>query len=204
MSKTVKKQIITTAYDLFSQYGIKRVSMDDIARNTGMSKRTLYDHFSDKEELLLQGLIQLYDWLHTTIDKIEMGTHSALDKMLLFYDEMMKCPRWYNAQFYEDLKRYPNVQEVMEIEKKRFSEKCSSFFAQGVEEGEFQPEVNFEIVSLLAKEQVTMLKPSREFSNHSIKEVYNTILLTFLRGICTEKGRNKLERYAMKQAYFKQ
>ena len=204
MSETTKKHIITTAYDLFSQYGIKGVSMDDIARNAGISKRTLYSHFSDKEELLLQGFILLYGQIIARLDQITSEAHSALDTILLFHEEIMKCPRWYNPRFYEDLKRYPNTLEVVEVEKKRFSEKCRLYFEQGVKEGDFQPEVNFEIVSLLAKERITMKKPSKVFSNHSTKEVYDTILLTFLKGICTEEGRAKLERYAIKQANINQ
>ncbi|MDR1913421.1 MAG: TetR/AcrR family transcriptional regulator, partial [Clostridiales bacterium] len=45
-----------TAFDLFSQYGIKSVSMDDIARNAAISKRTLYEFFGDKETLLVEGI----------------------------------------------------------------------------------------------------------------------------------------------------
>lgn len=48
-----KEQVMTTALDLFSQYGIKSVSMDDIARNIGISKRTIYEFFEDKETLSL-------------------------------------------------------------------------------------------------------------------------------------------------------
>ena len=52
-----KEQVMTTALDMFSQYGIKSVSMDDIARNTGISKRTIYEFFEDKETLLQEGMI---------------------------------------------------------------------------------------------------------------------------------------------------
>ena len=45
----IKEQIINTAFDLFSQYGIKSVSMDDVAKAAGISKRTLYESFEDKE-----------------------------------------------------------------------------------------------------------------------------------------------------------
>ena len=47
---------MTTALDLFSQYGIKSVSMDDIARNIGISKRTIYEFFEDKETLLQEAI----------------------------------------------------------------------------------------------------------------------------------------------------
>ena len=49
----IKEQIINTAFDLFSQYGIKSVSMDDVAKAAGISKRTLYESFEDKETLLI-------------------------------------------------------------------------------------------------------------------------------------------------------
>ena len=52
----IKEQIINTAFDLFSQYGIKSVSMDDVAKAAGISKRTLYESFGDKETLLIEGI----------------------------------------------------------------------------------------------------------------------------------------------------
>ena len=52
----IKEQIINTAFDLFSQYGIKSVSMDDVAKAAGISKRTLYESFEDKETLLIEGI----------------------------------------------------------------------------------------------------------------------------------------------------
>jgi len=84
-----------------------------------------------------------------------------------------------------------------ESEKEHFTNSCTRLFDRGVKEGVFQQEVNFEIVGLLAKEQLKMLHPSKTFSKHSNTEVYNTMLLTFLRGICTEKGREILDRWVI-------
>lgn len=50
----IKEQIMLTAFDLFSEHGIKNVSMDDIAHNASISKRTLYELFEDKETLLTE------------------------------------------------------------------------------------------------------------------------------------------------------
>ena len=69
---------------------------------------------------------------------------------------------------------------------------------KGAKEGVFQPNINFEIVALLAKEQAKMIRPSKALSNHSVSEVFNTILYTFLRGISTEKGIAILDRYLLK------
>lgn len=190
-----------TALDQFSQYGIKSVSMDDIARSMSISKRTIYEIFEDKETLLVQGMEFNYNQLSLTLEKLEKGPYTVLEVILFFFEERLKNPRWYSTKFYEDLKRYPRALQRMEQNKSDFSKKCMQLFTRGVKEGVFQSGINFEIVALLAKEQAKMLMPSKAFSNHSYTEVFNTILLTFLKGICTEKGRAILGRFTLKQSY---
>ncbi len=191
----IKEQIISTALDLFSQYGIKSVSMDDIARNMSISKRTLYSFFPDKETLLIEGLDFSHSRLRVYLNEIEKGDYTAIDIIILFYEEIMKRPRWYSKKFFEDLKKYPKAMEKKEIEKNVLSERCIGLFDRGIKEGVFQKGINFEIVALLAKEQLKMLQPSKSFSKHSNTDVYNTVLITFLRGISTDKGRDILERW---------
>ena len=143
-----KEQVMTTALDMFSQYGIKSVSMDDIARNTGISKRTIYEFFEDKETLLQEAIKYHNNTMRKILSELEKGPFTALDVFVLFYEEFMKHPRWYIKRYYDDLKRYPKA-----------------------------------------------------FVNHSVTEVFQTVLFTFLRGICTEKGMVILERYALKHSY---
>ncbi len=190
-----KEQIIKMAFDLFSQYGIKSVSMDDIARNMSISKRTLYGFFDDKETLLIEGMDYINDKMTRFLNQLEKEDHTAIDIILLFYEEIMRRPRWYDRKFYEDLKKYPKALERKESEKSTFTEVCARLFNRGVKEDVFQKDVNFEIVTLLTKEQLKMIHPSKTFSKHSNAEVYNTVLITFLRGICTDKGRNILDRW---------
>lgn len=178
-----KEQVMTTALDMFSQYGIKSVSMDDIARNTGISKRTIYEFFEDKES------------------ELEKGPFTALDVFVLFYEEFMKHPRWYIKRYYDDLKRYPKAVEQAEKDKADFTTRCIKLLNRGGKEGVFQKDLNIEILALLAKEQLKMIQPSKAFVNHSVTEVFQTVLFTFLRGICTEKGMVILERYALKHSY---
>jgi len=189
------------AFDLFSQYGIKKVSMDDIARSLSISKRTLYEFFEDKETLLVQGILHNSQRVKENLEELKNGPYTALDVILLFYMDLMKRPRWYNKQYYEDLKRYPDALKTNEDIKGDFVNQSKELFDRGVQEGIFRPEVNIEIMALLAKEQLKMLQPSKSFCNHSNMEVYNTVLFTFLRGICTEKGEAILRRYAVKLSY---
>ncbi|RHJ95278.1 TetR/AcrR family transcriptional regulator [Parabacteroides bouchesdurhonensis] len=197
----LKDQILITAFDLFSQYGVKSVSMDDIAHKMGISKRTIYESFKDKEMLLVEGIIINNNRLKLFLEQLEKEPYTVLDVILLFYEELLKSPRWYSKRFYEDLKKYPRALKLTEINKEAISKKCLSLFERGTKEGVFLSNINYGIVALLAKEQAKMLRPSRIFEKYSITEVYSTILLTFLRGISTEKGRIILNRFALKQAY---
>ena len=192
----IKEQIMLTAFDLFSEHGIKNVSMDDIAHNASISKRTLYELFEDKETLLTECINLSYTKMRLSMKRLESEPITALEVALLFYEELMRRPRWFNRKFYDDLKRYPKALQKTEEEKSRFLKKCIKLLSRGAKEGVFQPNINFEIVALLAKEQAKMIRPSKALSNHSVSEVFNTILYTFLRGISTEKGIAILDRYS--------
>lgn len=82
----IKEQIINTAFDLFSQYGIKSVSMDDVAKAAGISKRTLYESFEDKETLLIEGIDHNSESLGQYLTGLEKEPFNALEVILLFYD----------------------------------------------------------------------------------------------------------------------
>ena len=196
-----KEQVMTTALDMFSQYGIKSVSMDDIARNTGISKRTIYEFFEDKETLLQEAIKYHNNTMRKILSELEKGPFTALDVFVLFYEEFMKHPRWYIKRYYDDLKRYPKAVEQAEKDKADFTTRCIKLLNRGGKEGVFQKDLNIEILALLAKEQLKMIQPSKAFVNHSVTEVFQTVLFTFLRGISTEKGMVILERYALKHSY---
>ena len=198
----IKEQVILMAYDLFSQYGIKSVSMDDIVRNMGISKRTLYGFFPDKETLLVEGIDYINSKHEKLIAELERGPYTVVDVILLFFEELMERPRWFSKKFYEDLIKFPKAIERKEMHKEKFEVVFTRLFNRGVKEGVFQGDVNFEIVVLLAKEQLKMKHPSKNFCKHSNTDVYTTVLVAFLRGICTDKGRLILDHWVKtKQLY---
>lgn len=198
----VRNQIMSTALDLFSQYGIKKVSMNDIARNMSISKRTLYQHFEDKETLLADGLEYRDKQLKDLWNELENGPYTVLDTILLFSREVMKQPKWYTRKFYDELKLFPKVAEQRRIQNKQFENKAMEMLKRGVKEGVFEENINFGIVVRLAQLHLKMHYPTPSFSDYSNVEVYETILFAFLRGICTEKGRKILDRrFVSKQVY---
>lgn len=191
--RIVKTRIIQSAFELFAQYGIKSISMDAIAHSTGMSKRTIYGYFIDKEELITEGIDFYCSKTKKLCSVLNKSHNSVLNIVLSFYSMAIKNPQYYSKKFSIDLQKYPLAQKKLEDEKKIFSNECLNLFHRGVKEGVFRKDINFGILVLLLKEQIIMQHLSKEFSIYSYKEVYNTILFTFLRGICTAKGLDILE-----------
>lgn len=115
---SLKDHITTVAINLFSRNGIKRVSMDDVARRANVSKRTLYDFFRDKESLLIEVLDKMREPFSEQIGLLEKRTDTALETILLFNEKLMENPIWLCDDFIEDIKRYPKAFQTL-LEGKR-------------------------------------------------------------------------------------
>lgn len=197
----LKEHILRIALKLFSQNGIKKVSMNDIAQQANVSKRTLYDFFENKESLLIRMLESSYYQFNSYLTELEKRNYTSLEIFLLFNDKLMANPTWFSQTFYDDIHLYPKAYAFLMENKNKFLDKSVYLLSRGVEEGVFQPEINYDMLALLVREQMTMPPPAHIFKKYSHIEVHNTFSLIFIRGICTQKGRGILERYYMKRYY---
>ena len=134
----LRERILATAMNEFYTKGIKAVKMDDIAKRLSISKRTLYEIYQNKEELLLEGM---------KASEAEFDAHI-------------------NA---------------------------SLFIKKGIQEGFFRADINYSIVTQIARESVHYAMMNQLYKEHSIQEVFSNIILLFIRGICTLKGLQRLE-----------
>lgn len=189
----VKERIVLAAFEAFSRYGIKSISMDYLARTIGISKRTIYDYFCDKEELLTEGVNYYSLRRQAILQQIYREALSVPEVIYAFYTKIMEKPKWFSQKFYDDLHKFPKAMKRLEEEKNALSAECLDLFRRGVADGDFRKEINYEIVALIVKEQPGMLQPSNLFASFSPVEVCDTILFVYLRGCCTDAGRAKLD-----------
>lgn len=201
----LKNHITTTALKLFSLNGIKKVSMNDVAQNAGVSKRTLYDFFENKEALLLEVLVVRNDYFEDYYQKlISEGDYNALEILILYNEKMMEKPVWFSQAFYDDIRRYPVAYEYMVRTKNKGLTEMIALLKKGVEEGVFLEEVNFDIIAFVAREHMATPPPPMErFTKYTYIEVNETFFWVFMRGISTDEGRKTLEQYALKRQYRK-
>ena len=196
---SLKEHIATTAIQLFARNGIKRVSMDDVARKANVSKRTLYDFYRDKEDLLLDALRSLMMPVSEEIERLSGRSETALDTILLFNEKMMENPKWLCEDFFEDVKRYPQVFRLLSEGKTFFVAKLIDLLKRGKKEAVFMSDIDYDIISLLAQKQFSKSEPSGLSTKYAPEEVHNTLFFIFLRGICTDSGRNVIEKYLIKK-----
>lgn len=191
----LKERIIATATEAFTSNGIKSITMDDIANRLGISKRTLYEVFADKESLLKDCILKVQAERDRYLQGVYEQSHNVLEVILAVFQKSIEIFHSTNKRFFDDMKKYPKVYEMMKSSRDSDSEKTMSFFKSGVEQGIFRADINFAIVNLLVREQFDLLLNTEICKEYPFIEVYESIMFTYIRGIATEKGARVLEEF---------
>lgn len=189
----LRERIILAAVELFTTNGIKSITMDEIAASLGISKRTLYEVFPDKETLLEECILKSQKDGDIFVKGVIETSSNVLEVLLRCYQWSIERFHATNKKFFEDIKKYPKAYHLMKNNRNRSSEDTVNFFKEGVKQGIFRDDVNFAIINLLVRDQLDLLMNSDICNEYSFLEVYESIMFTFLRGISTEKGARVLE-----------
>jgi AcrR family transcriptional regulator len=194
----VRERIIKDAGKLFFREGIKRVTMDDVAHELGISKRTIYENFKDKNDLLeatLQASIDSQNALIGEMMDTAGNTFEVLVGILKYGHESINRV---SAVYFTDLQRfYPKIySSVFNKGWKVRIQNLKKLLERGKQEGMFRPEINTTLVSKVFSEQLAMLHNTDVFPHDEFprKEMFETVFLNFIRGISTRKGVDLLEK----------
>lgn len=189
-------RILKEAGILFSKYGIRSVTMDSIANQLGVSKRTLYETFKDKDDLVMQ-TIQEGSKHHKKLCKDIIDTSNnvidAIFKIFALNDETFGKM---NPLFFEDLKKYHSqifykIQSKGDIRDYKLTE---SLLEKGATEGVFNKKFDFKIINLFVHKLVDILH-GKDFEEYSKSEIGKSVIIPYLLGISTLKGRELIEKY---------
>lgn len=189
----LRERIILAAVELFTTNGIKSITMDEIAASLGISKRTLYEVFPDKETLLEECILKSQKDGDIFVKGVIETSGNVLEVLLRCYQWSIERFHATNKKFFEDIKKYPKAYQLMKNNRNWSSEDTVNIFKEGVKQGIFRDDVNFAIINLLVRDQLDLLMNSDICNEYSFLEVYESIMFTFLRGISTEKGARVLE-----------
>lgn len=195
--KSLKGRILEAAMKAFAQRGVKAVKMDDIAQMLSISKRTLYEIYKDKEELLYQGVVQYDQNNRQYLAAFVEQASSVMDIIIEFYQRRVVSVGTVNPLFYEDIHKYPKVVDYLNKEREHAYDQFLGFLQRGVREGYFREDVDYELVTQLFNAINTYVMNQHLLSCYPIQQVFANMLLIPLRGFCTKKGLQVIENSAL-------
>jgi AcrR family transcriptional regulator len=195
--KSLKGRILEAAMKAFAQRGVKAVKMDDIAQMLSISKRTLYEIYKDKEELLYQGVVQYDHNNRQYLAAFVEQASSVMDIIIEFYQRRVVSVGTVNPLFYEEIQKYPKVVEYLNKEREHAYDQFLGFLQRGVREGYFREDVDYELVTQLFNAINTYVMNQHLLSCYPIQQVFANMLLIPLRGFCTKKGLQVIENSAL-------
>ena len=184
----VKEHIVLAASKAFTQKGVKTVRMDDIAGGLSISKRTLYELFHDKEDLLLDVMKLHREEMQKYMTRVASEAENVLEVLLKFFQRSARNFQNTNRKFFEDIGKYPKVVRYIAESRKANLDSAMEFYRKGVEQGIFRKDVNYEIVRAMVSEQMGLLLHSEIGKSYSPGEIYETVVFMHMRGISMEKG----------------
>lgn len=186
--KGLRDKIITTAMEAFAQKGIRQVKMDDVAKELGISKRTLYEIFDKKEDLLYEGVKFYLGDRRTQMEVKAQECKNVMEIILQAYKLKVEEFRQTNPCFYTDLVKYPKVARYLAQQNQQMLTNMTKFIERGIEEGYFRKEVNPELVARLFDALGKYVMEQQLYCLYTIEDIFTNLVFVTIRGICTEKG----------------
>lgn len=191
---SLREHIIERAMQDFSKNGIRAVKMDTLAKELGISKRTMYEIFEDKESLLFEG-IKVYgdrkrEYLHSYAEE----GHDVIDIIMEAYHMKVEEVRAVNPDFYLDLMKYPRLAQYMKEAQQKSRLGFLAFMKRGVDDGYFRPDVNYELVPHIFDALGHYILTNSLVQQYSVEELFSNCFLIALRGFCTDKGLHTIDK----------
>ena len=198
----MKEKIIAKSEGLFLTLGFKNVTMDDIASAMGISKKTIYTHFSNKTELVGTVTFSILEHIYKAIEQINKSAINPIEELYeikLFLLNYLKNER--GSAHYQLKKYYPKIFEELEI--KKFEKMHSSVersLKKGVELQLFRGNIDVAFISRVYFVGMSGIRDTTVFSEDQFNKNYllESYLEYHLRAIVTEKGLNILNKHIKK------
>ncbi len=199
------EKILIVSGELFSQYGFKTITMDDIARRAGISKKTLYLHFANKEEVVNESVIWYKNNTTASCAQALEDADNAVDamvKILAFFDTMNK--RINPMALFEMQRYYPVAYKTFrDLLQDRDVSMMRENILQGIKEGLYRENINADILARLRMEtSLLIFQPNLMVNDrNTLMDVAMEIGEHFMYGIMTPKGEQLYITY--KEKYLK-
>lgn len=197
-----RQRIVEEAAVMFRTYGIRAVTMDMLANQMGISKRTIYEVFSDKDELLLGVLKWMTQKQSEVMKKIFSESENVIEAIFKMLDIMNDHFRNMSPAFQMDIKRY-HLEAVKKLQEKNelpYINNNSEILKRGIKEGVFRKDIDIDITNKCLLEVARISNDKNLFppQDYFDKDVIRNFYINYLRGISTPKGLELINHYEKK------
>lgn len=194
-----KEKILKGAENLFIKYGIRSISMDDIARHLSVSKKTLYQHFVDKDELVTMVTEAHMSSNKKRYESIRDQSENSIDELYKIGQMVRRHIEEQNPSLLFDIQKFhPKAWDVwIDYKDNYIKSSVVRNIEQGKKDGHIRPEVNAEIFALIRLATIQICCDDQVFPQEkfSAAEVQSQVFEHFVYGLCTEKGKKLYQKY---------
>lgn len=197
--KSQKEQIIQRISELFLIYGLRSTSMDDIANHLRISKKTLYQHFKNKDDVVEQVMLAR---LHDQKIRLELQEEDRQNPIAIIDSTkrfiIARLNSLHPSNDFDMKKYHPEVYaRIKDTEEKLKGEFLTTLLDQGIKQGYFRRDIDRDLQIYLLNTPLRYLSDPEMSANmqYPISDVVCTILDNFIRAISTEKGLQEIKKY---------
>jgi AcrR family transcriptional regulator len=195
-SKTL--HIIEQVRRLYQRYGVKSVTMDDVAKHLYISKKTLYQHFTDKEDLVRNIVLLDYNNRNKFFLELNKKELNAIEELFEVYRMINSIFRDFNASMEYDIhKYYPDLySKVKDIRRKQMYHAMYNNMNKGKREGLYRKELNSKIIARLHVFKVENMFDNDIFTMEELAsfKIFNEVFVYHMQGIMSADGRSFFEK----------
>jgi AcrR family transcriptional regulator len=200
-----RQRILEESATMFRTYGIRAVTMDMLANQMGISKRTIYEIFKDKDELLKGVLKWMTKKQRVLIDHTLDESENVIEAIFKILDIMTEHLRNMSPAFRLDMKRFHNdlVKKLKETGEFPYYKENKEIIIRGINQGIFRENIDIEITDKCMQEVIRMTNDNDVLSADDFinEKVIRDFYINYLRGISTQKGLDLINFY--EQQYHK-
>lgn len=193
----LRQKILQTAMQQFKEMGVKNVKMDDISAIIGISKRTLYEIYENKEELLLEGIKFDNERRDRVLKEFaSQGERNEIEVLVKFVKMQMEDLNVINPLFFVEIHRYKRVVNYLQEYNEERRRSSMLFLRKGVEHGFFMEDINYEIVLEMGNAVMNHVMETKLYERFPIQEIFHNYVSVLMRGYCTDKGIEELQKWS--------
>lgn len=194
----IRERAIETTSEIVLKCGNLSVRMDDVAQELSVSKRTLYEIFGSKEELLVECMKRHIARMSKIIAD-EMGREEDVLTVFIKHLEVLIAEsRERDHNKFEDMDKYPKLKKLFHEHLADMACRMRGFMELGVRQGVFRDDLNMDVLMKSLSAMGTMANKESESGQFRYDELIDGTIVVLLRGIATPKGMEKLDKYRYK------